>query len=70
MPLIHWSKSLSKSFRTTVKLSQWFFLACCVGALAGVGSAVLLAALNEATKWREAHKCEQHVETVAFGTTS
>ena len=44
----------SQSIKTFIKLSQWFLLACCVGALAGVGSAVLLAALNGATGWREA----------------
>ena len=47
---------LTKLFKAVVSLCQWFFLACCVGAIAGVGSAVLLAALDGATGWREAHE--------------
>ena len=47
---------LTKCFKAVVSLCQWFFLACCVGAIAGVGSAVLLTALNGATGWREAHR--------------
>ncbi len=35
------------------KLSRWFTIACLIGGLAGVGSAVLLLALEWATDWRD-----------------
>lgn len=46
---------LSNLLKSVINLIRWFFLACCVGVLAGAGSAVLLVSLDGATGWREAH---------------
>lgn len=45
--------NLSNSLRILRQLSQWFGVACVVGTLAGLGSGVLLAALEWATAQRE-----------------
>lgn len=45
-----------KQFTTVIlQLSKWFMIACIVGILSGCGSAALLASLEWATDWREAH---------------
>lgn len=44
-----------EQFIALPQLSKWFFIACLVGVLSGLGSAALLASLDWATNWRESH---------------
>jgi H+/Cl- antiporter ClcA len=56
MGFIQELKELPERLRSTLKLAQWFILACLIGLLGGMGSASLLVALNWATDWRVAQQ--------------